>query len=94
MPYKDVTTAGELRAMLMELPADTIIDIARDPELNGAGPIAMLDTGEISVCEEQLLRDGRPVIVLWPLHSEAFDKRYIQDDPGPLIANSATSQPD
>ena len=92
MPYKDFTTAGELRAMLMQLPADTIIDIARDPELNGAGPIAMLETGEISVCEERLRPDGRPVVVLWPLDSEDFDRRYIQDDPGPLIANSEASQ--
>jgi hypothetical protein len=81
MTYKDFTTAGELRRMLVQLPANTIIDIARDPELNGAGPIAMLEDGQISVCEERLRADGRAVVVLWPLESVPFERRYNQDEP-------------
>lgn len=79
MEYKDFVTAGELRKFLLKLPHNTIIDIARDPELNGCGPIAMLEDGEASVAVERLKENGRQVVVLWPLESDDWNSRYVDE---------------
>lgn len=79
MTLKNFVTAGELRKALLYIPADTIIDIAQDPELNRAGPIAMQESGELSAAEETLDVDGKPrkVMILWPLEMEQPEDRYV-----------------
>jgi predicted acetyltransferase len=63
-----------------QLPSKTIIEIAVDPEMNQAGPIAMLETDELSVLKTRLRENGQPVLVLWPLETRELDERYILED--------------
>ncbi len=76
MPYKKHVTVSDLVRALVTFPPDTIIDIAKDPELNCAGPVAMQETGELSVLETTDRKTGKPVYVLWPMYIEPLDDRY------------------
>jgi hypothetical protein len=76
MTYKDHVTARDLIRALMAFSPEAIIDIAKDPELNCAGPIAMKETGELRVLQAADRETGKPVYVLWPLYLESLDERY------------------
>ena len=76
MTYRKHVTAAALRQVLMHVPSATIIDIACDPEINQAGPLAMHETGELDVLQFKLREDGRPVLVLWPIEMACLEDRY------------------
>jgi len=76
MTYKDYVTAGDLLRVFLRVPAKTIVEIARDPELNQAGPIVMHEDGALDVLHFKMRENGKPVLLMWPMHTECLDERY------------------
>jgi hypothetical protein len=76
MTYKKHVTVRDMLRALITVPHETIIEIACDPEMNAAGPIAMTENGELCVLDAQFREDGQPVMVMWPLKTEPLEERY------------------
>lgn len=62
---------------MFELPANTLVDLASDNDLNNAGPVATNEDGLIYMLDAERRIDGRPVVVLWPDQTEMFEDRYL-----------------
>lgn len=71
-------TIGGLREALAELPANALVEIAMDPELNAGGPIASNEAGAVMIFETCLQKGDQPVIVFWPDFKEAWEDRYVE----------------
>ncbi|MDJ0627631.1 MAG: hypothetical protein QNJ44_05180 [Rhodobacter sp.] len=73
-------TARELAMALFQVPADMIIEIARDNDINGTGPIALEEDGSVSLLMTKFRDSGKTVGILWPLYTETTEDRYADED--------------
>lgn len=78
MTEQTTVTIKKLRAALSDLPSNALVEIAIDPELNAAGPIASNETGAVLVFETRLQKGNHPVVVLLPEFTQAWDDRYTE----------------
>lgn len=69
-------TARQLGVALLQMPADALVEIASDPSLNNAGPVATTTEGAVHVYEARRCDTSELVIVLWPEEAMCWEDRY------------------